>query len=88
MSLPTVVGESYSPDFMYIVKRKNGAQELNVIIESKDVGNIKEETRRKEQKKICCAKVFFDQLTQDGYRVNYVKQAKTDKVLGILNDLQ
>ena len=29
----------YSPDFMYVVKHKNGHKELNIIVETKDVEN-------------------------------------------------
>ena len=37
ISIPTITGQSYSPDFMYLVKKENGEKILNVIVETKDV---------------------------------------------------
>lgn len=35
VAIPTIVGENYSPDFMYVVKRKDGTKELNIVVETK-----------------------------------------------------
>jgi type III restriction enzyme len=37
--IPTITGQSYSPDFMFLVKKDNGEKILNVIVETKDVEN-------------------------------------------------
>lgn len=37
IAIPTITGGMYSPDFMYVVKHKNGDRELNIIVETKDV---------------------------------------------------
>lgn len=52
ISIPTVVGETYSPDFMYVVKHSNGKQEL--VVETKSVETMLE-LRDKERAKIRCA---------------------------------
>ena len=48
----------YSPDFMYVVKKKDGTTELNVVIETKDVKK-REDLRGDEKVKIRCAERFF-----------------------------
>lgn len=35
IAIPTIVGETYSPDFMYVVERKDGTKELNIVVETK-----------------------------------------------------
>jgi type III restriction enzyme len=37
IAIPTITGERYSPDFMYIIKRPNGDKEMNIVVETKDV---------------------------------------------------
>ena len=37
IAIPTITGQSYSPDFMYVVRKSNGEKILNVIVETKDV---------------------------------------------------
>ncbi len=37
IKIPVANGGTYSPDFMYLVDKKDGSSELNLIIESKDV---------------------------------------------------
>lgn len=39
VAIPTIVGENYSPDFMYVVKHKDGTKELNIVVETKLVEN-------------------------------------------------
>lgn len=86
VAIPTIVGETYSPDFMYVVKKKDGTKELNVIIETKMVEN-KSVLRGVEDAKINCAKVFFEQLKVDGYQVSFYTQLNNKKVKHILEDV-
>lgn len=37
--ISTITGGTYSPDFMYVVKRISGEKELNIIVETKDIEN-------------------------------------------------
>lgn len=86
IAIPTTTGQSYSPDFMYVVKKDNGEKILNVIVETKDVEN--ETTLRGiEQAKIDCAKEFFSQLTIDGYKVEFKTQLNNKKIRQIIDDV-
>lgn len=62
--IPTIADETYSPDFMYVVEKKDGSLSMNVVIETKDV-NQETDLRPKESAKIDCAKLFFEQISKD-----------------------
>jgi len=86
ISIPTITGQSYSPDFMYVVKKENGEKILNVIVETKDVEN--ESTLRGiEKAKIDCAKEFFNQLSIDGYKVEFKTQLNNKKIRQIIDEV-
>jgi type III restriction enzyme len=86
IAIPTITGQSYSPDFMYVVKKDNGEKVLNVIVETKDVEN-QNTLRGIEQAKISCAKVFFEQLTIDGYKVEFKTQLNNKKIRQIIDEV-
>jgi type III restriction enzyme len=86
IAIPTITGQSYSPDFMYVVKKDNGEKILNVIVETKDVEN-QTSLRGIEQAKIDCAKVFFNQLTIDGYKVEFKTQLNNKKIKQIIDEV-
>lgn len=86
VAIPTIVGENYSPDFMYVVKNKDGTKELNIIVETKMVEN-KSTLRGIEDAKIKCAEAFFKQLTIDGYTVSFHTQLSNKKVKQIIEDV-
>lgn len=86
IAIPTILGGTYSPDFMYVVKRKNGSKELNIIVETKDVEN-KPDLRGTEKVKIDCAQVFFDNLKADGYTVHFKTQLGNRQMAQIIKDV-
>ena len=86
VAIPTIVGENYSPDFMYVVKHKDGTKELNIVVETKLVEN-KSTLRGIEDAKIKCAEAFFKQLTIDGYTVSFHTQLSDKKVKQIIDDV-
>jgi type III restriction enzyme len=86
VAIPTIVGENYSPDFMYVVKRTDGTKELNIIVETKLVEN-KSTLRGTEDVKIKCAEAFFKQLTIDGYKVSFHTQLNNKKIKQIIEDV-
>ncbi len=86
ISIPTIANSSYSPDFMYVVKKTNGEKELNIIVETKDVEN-KRELRNEETLKISSAKAFFEQLTIDGYTVHFREQLNNKGMATIIGEL-
>lgn len=86
IAIPTIIGENYSPDFMYVVKKKNGTKELNIVVETKSMDN-KSTLRRVEEVKIKCAEAFFKQLTIDGYTVSFCTQLSDKKIKQIIEEL-
>lgn len=86
IAIPTTTGGMYSPDFMYIVKKKNGDKELNIVIETKDVEG-KDSLRGEEQIRISCAEVFFEELRKEGYDVRFHTQLGNKKMRQIINEV-
>lgn len=86
ISIPTIAGENYSPDFMYVVKKVDGAKELNIVVETKLVEG-KSDLRGIERVKINCAEEFFKQLTIDGYKVSFHTQLSNKKIKQIIDDV-
>lgn len=86
VAIPTIVGENYSPDFMYVVKHKDGTKELNIVVETKSVEK-KSTLRETEDAKIKCAEAFFKQLTIDGYTVTFHTQLNNIDVKQIIEDV-
>lgn len=86
VAIPTIVGENYSPDFMYVVRHKDGTKELNIVVETKLVEN-KSTLRGIEDAKIKCAEAFFKQLTIDGYTVSFHTQLSNKKVKQIIDEV-
>ncbi|MDD4495264.1 MAG: type III restriction-modification system endonuclease, partial [Eubacteriales bacterium] len=86
IAIPTITGGMYSPDFMYIVKRKNGEKELNIVVETKDVEN-KTSLRDEEAIKISCAEIFFKTLATDGYTVHFHTQLGNRKMKAIIDEV-
>ena len=80
------MGENYSPDFMYVVKKANGTKDLNIVVETKLVEN-QSTLRGKEEAKIKCAEKFFQQLTLDGYKVSFHTQLSNKKVKQIIEEV-
>jgi type III restriction enzyme len=76
----------YSPDFMYIVKRKGGEKELNIVVETKDVEN-KTSLRDEEAIRISCAEIFFKALADDGYKVHFHTQLGNKRMKQIIDEV-
>ena len=86
IAIPTITGETYSPDFMYVVKKDNGEKELNIVVETKAVEN--ESTLRGiEEAKIKCAEVFFKNLSVQGYNVYFRTQLNNKQMLQIVKEV-
>ncbi len=86
IAIPTIVGETYSPDFMYVVKHIDGTKELNIVVETKLVEK-KSTLRGTEEAKIKCAEAFFKQLTIDGYTVSFYTQLSNKKIKQIIEEV-
>ena len=79
IKIPVAGGASYSPDFAYVLKFKNGEQKLNFIVESKGVDN-ENELRQEEFYKIEHAKRLFKGQVQ----VKFETQFKGDKMMDLI----
>jgi type III restriction enzyme len=88
ISIPTITNESYSPDFMYLVKKTDGSKELNIIVETKGV-DTPASLREVEEKKISCAKLFFNQLREDNPELNvsFHDQLNNKQIRNIIEDV-
>ena len=86
IAIPTIAGGTYSPDFMYVVKKANGDKELNIVFETKDVEN-KSTLRGVEAAKIKCAEIFFKNLSAQGYNVHFRTQLNNKKMLQIVKEV-
>lgn len=86
ISIPTILGENYSPDFMYVVQ-SGSTKEYNLVIETKDVESY-DNLREVERVKINCAKKFFETLSKDSnIVVKFQPQLKHEQMQGIIDDL-
>ena len=61
-------------------------KELNIVVETKDVED-KTNIRGTENAKIECAKVFFDVLSEDGYRVYFHDQLNNKQITQIIREV-
>ena len=88
IAIPTITNDSYSPDFMYIVKKTDGTKELNILVETKGV-DTPANLRGVEEKKINCAKLFFNQLREDNpdLNVNFRDQLNNQQLRTIIEDI-
>ena len=86
ISIPTIAGENYNPDFMYVIKKSDGTKELNIVVETKLVEG-KSNLRGVERAKISCAEAFFQQMSIDGYKVSFHTQLSNKKVKQIIDDV-
>ena len=84
--IPLYWGGTYSPDFMYVVKGKDGSTQHNCVIETKDVSSI-ENLRVDEKKKLQCGIEFFKELTKSGYEVTFKEQLKTDNIVAMIKKI-
>ncbi|MBE9577884.1 MULTISPECIES: type III restriction-modification system endonuclease [Moraxella] len=83
IKIPVAGGETYSPDFAYIVKTAKG-DVLNLVLESKGVKD-KDELRQRENHKIRHAERWFNAMNEQGaINVRFVTQFESDRVVDII----
>ena len=86
IQIPLYFGGTTSPDFMYILKRKDNSYEMNLIVETKGVE--KESALRDEEKlKIESAEKFFEIMSDEGINIKFKKQLKSNDILKIIKDV-
>ncbi|MHA3045446.1 type III restriction-modification system endonuclease [Riemerella anatipestifer] len=82
IKIPVAGGKSYSPDFAYVLKFKDGEQKLNFIVETKDV-NSKDGLRDEEKFKIKHAEKFFDGKV----KIEFKTQFSNDKIVDLIKEI-
>jgi len=82
IKIPVAGGKSYSPDFAYVLKFKDGEQKLNFIVETKDV-NSKDGLRDEEKFKIKHAEKFFDGKV----RIKFRTQFSNNKIVDLIKEI-
>ncbi len=70
MQIPFIDGSTYSPDFMYVIKDKEGKPTINLVVESKGVKK-KQDLRGTEEHKIDAANKLFDMVKETGIKDEY-----------------
>lgn len=85
VAIPVFDG-TYSPDFMYIIKRKDGKTNLNLVVEAKNVGN-EGNLREDEAIKIKFAEKFFEALNDGKLDIVFKKQLHNEEMATIIRDL-
>jgi type III restriction enzyme len=78
-------GKSYSPDFAYVLKFKDGEQKLHFIVETKDVNNP-EGLRDEEKWKIRHAEKFFAGKVKIEFRTQFSNHKMVDLIKSITLD--
>lgn len=88
--IPLVGGHSYSPDFAYVVKTKDGKTCLNLVVETKD--KTENDLAVNESQRIAHAERFFAQVagqeagqdTAPAFNIQFRKQLTNQKMLQVI----
>lgn len=86
IQVPLYYGGTTSPDFMYVLKKKDGDYVVNFIVETKDI-HKKSGLRDDENMRIESARVFFKAMQEDGLNVSFEKQMKNDDIVTMIKKL-
>jgi len=82
IKIPVAGGKTYSPDFAYVLKFKDGKQKLNFIVETKDVGSD-DGLREEEKAKIKHAEKFFGGQV----KIEFRKQFSNNKIVDLIKEI-
>jgi len=82
IKIPVAGGKTFSPDFAYVLKFKDGKQKLNFIVETKDVGSD-DSLREEEKAKIKHAEKFFS----GQIKIKFRKQFNNNKIVDLIKEI-
>lgn len=82
LKIPVAGGKSYSPDFAYVLKFRDGEQKLHFIVETKNVDN-KDGLRDEEKFKIKHAERFFDGMV----KIEFKTQFTNNKIVDLIKEI-
>ena len=86
IKVPLYFGGTTSPDFLYVLKKKDGSLEMNLVVETKDVRNIND-LRGTESFRIKSAEKFFETIEKEGINIKFKKQLKKEEMVNIIKSL-
>lgn len=89
--IPLYFGGTTSPDFMYVLKTKDGKISLNFIIETKDY-DAESHLRKTEERRIEAAQKFFDSIGKkvsgrSDIKVKFAQQLKRDDITEMIKNI-
>lgn len=85
--VPIYFGGTSSPDFMYVLKTKDGKLSLNFVIETKDYSS-EGDLRLTEKRRIEAAQKFFDSIkSNEDIQVKFAPQLKRDGIQEMLENV-
>jgi type III restriction enzyme len=82
IKIPVAGGKSYSPDFAYVIRHKNGTEILHFIVETKNVNN-ENSLRKEESMKIKHAEQFF----KGKVKIKFETQYKDDIIVNLIKKI-
>lgn len=82
IKIPVAGGKSYSPDFAYVLKFKDGELKLHFIVESKNV-NSEDGLRDEEKFKIKHAEKFFEGRV----KIKFKTQFTNNKIVDLIKEI-
>ena len=85
IKIPVAGGGTYSPDFAYVLKSKDGKKKLHLIVETKDKGE--RDLFDDEKQKIKHAQKLFEHLS-DEVKIEFKKQLRGDKMAEIIREIR
>ena len=85
IKIPVAGGGTYSPDFAYVIKSKDGKKRLHLVVETKDKGE--RDLYIDEKQKIEHAKKLFEHLS-DEIKIEFKKQLRGNKMVDLIKDIQ
>ncbi|MDD3178475.1 MAG: type III restriction-modification system endonuclease [Candidatus ainarchaeum sp.] len=81
IKIPVAGGKSYSPDFAYVMKFKDGNKKLYFIVETKNTDE--ESLRNEETQKIKHAEKFFG----DNIEIKFLTQFNKSKIVNLIQEV-
>lgn len=86
IKVPLYFGGTTSPDFMYVLKRKDGGLSLNFVVETKDV-KTRSDLRQSEKLRMRAAQRFFKSMSSEGIEVTFHEQVQRDDIAALIKQV-
>lgn len=83
IKIPIVGGDTYSPDFAYVIQFENGKKELNFIVETKN--KEEKDLSPDEKNRIKSAEKLFK---SEFFDVKFKKQMKNQKIVDLIKEIK